>query len=311
MLTKVSQFSVGNSDKSFDTKTLKALVAFLWAFEPQLNSIHPERRQNGQWAGSMRESSRFAREYLKTHGHRPHPLTGVIHFLNFKSTVELVEQANYSDEYETTFKFSAYNLQGMYDRAMGVAGKATIEFRQHEGTLSSEAILNWIKTVVGIVDYIRRVDDSTLLNLLKIVENETWEKLGDGEDAEREETLGPILAESKFTISDLLSTIGLHGPASYYKDRWMKLPKTARATTPEESEATTGERLSQMSDGTSEEASEKSSEKLSENASEDASEDASETGAKTSQPQADVVDDLEKKEEEEKAEMDKLDKENA
>jgi len=269
------------------------MVAFLWAFEPQLTSLHPEGRQNGQWATSMRETSPYARNYLKTHGERPHPLAGAIHFLNCKTTTELIEQANYSDEYAPTFKFSAYNFQGMYDRATGVDGKPTIEFRQHAGTLSSEAILNWIKTAVGIIDYLRKVDDSTLLSLLRIVEHESWEKLGDGEDDKRERTLGPILAESKFTISDLLTAIGLHGPAAYYKHRWTRLPKEARELTPESSERSSEGAAGQPPEEQFEDQSEESEE-----------------ASETEKPKAEVLDeDLEKTELDEKAERDKLDKE--
>jgi hypothetical protein len=208
--------------------------------------------------------------------------------------MELIEQANFSEPGQHNFKYSAYNFQGMADHAMGIPKKATIEFRQHRGTLSTEAAVNWIKTVVGIVDYIRKADNNTLLNLFRKVEHEKWEKLGDGEDAEREEKLGPILAESTFTIIDLLSELGLHGPAAYYKDRWVKLPKKPRQPTPAESEYT-----------------EEVIEKGSEEALEQVSEEVSETGTNTSQPQADkdADSDLEKTKSELDAENEKLDKE--
>ncbi|KAN0117311.1 putative amidoligase enzyme domain containing protein [Hyaloscypha variabilis] len=285
---------VGDSNNGFDTETPTNIVAFLWAFEPQLNSLHSEKRQDFQFAGSMRESSPYSRGYFRNHGVRPHPLTGVLHFLNCKSTMELIEQANFSEPGQHNFKYSAYNFQGMADHAMGIPKKATIEFRQHRGTLSTEAAVNWIKTVVGIVDYIRKADNNTLLNLFRKVEHEKWEKLGDGEDAEREEKLGPILAESTFTIIDLLSELGLHGPAAYYKDRWVKLPKKPRQPTPAESEYT-----------------EEVIEKGSEEASEQVSEEVSETGTNTSQPQADkdADSDLEKTKSELDAENEKLDKE--
>ncbi|KAE9376850.1 hypothetical protein N431DRAFT_555151 [Stipitochalara longipes BDJ] len=256
--------------------------------------LHQEHRQNGQWAGSMRESSPYAREYFKKHSRRPHPLTGVLQFLNYGSTMELIEQANFSEPGEHKYKFAAYNLQGMADQAMGIPGrKATIEFRQHGGTLNSEAIIN---TAVGIVDYLRKVDNGTLLNLLRIVENEKWQKLGDGEDAEREATLGPILAESKFTIIDLLSELGLHGPAAYYRNRWTKLPKRPRDPTPTESENYSEEELDPELEELSDEV----------------SKEVSETGTDTSQPQADDIDaddDLEKTLSGLDAENEELDKE--
>ncbi len=114
----------------------------------------------------MRESSFYAREYREKYGRRPNPLTGVIHFLNYKSMMELIKQANSFNEGEGhMYKFSAYNLQGIADRERRVPqSKATIEFRQHQGTMDSNAILNWIETVVNIVDYIRTIDNISISN---------------------------------------------------------------------------------------------------------------------------------------------------
>jgi len=220
-------FSVGDSNKGFDMITLSNLIAFLWAFEPQLNSLHPSHRQDQEWGGSMRESSLYARTYQGKYGRRPNPLTGAIHFLNCKSIMELVAQASSNCEPGgDVYKFSAYNFQGFYNRERGAANfKPTIEFRQHQATMSPNAVVNWIETAVGIVDCIRNIDYASLTDLLQMVQHEHWEKLGDGKDIEKEARLGPILAESKFTIIDLLLGMGLHGPAKYYRNRWRKLAK--------------------------------------------------------------------------------------
>jgi Putative amidoligase enzyme len=226
---------VGNSDEGFDVTTISNLIAFLWAFEPQLNNLHSQERQDQTWARSSRESSLYATEYLQKYGRRAQPLTGVIAFLKCQSIMELIKRASSTDApREYSFKYSAYNFQGMADLERGDRNpRPTIEFRQHEGTMSAEAVTKWIETVVGIVDYIRNIDNGSMFNLLRIVVAETWEKLGDGRDTEREEKFGPILAESKFTIIDLLSTIRLHGPAKYYQSRWRKLAKeTPKLITP-------------------------------------------------------------------------------
>jgi hypothetical protein len=91
--------------------------------------------------------------------------------------------------------------------------------------MDSNAVLIWVETVVGIVDYILTIDNISLTSLLQIVELESWETLCDGKDDEREARLGPILAESKFTIVDLLYETGLYGPANYYRTRRRKLAK--------------------------------------------------------------------------------------
>jgi hypothetical protein len=175
----------------------------------------------------MRESSLYVRTYRAKYGRRPNPLTGTIHFLNCKSIMELIAQASSNCEPGGhVHKFSAYNFQGFYNRERGLAKfKPTIEFRQHQGTMSPNAVVNWIEIVVGTVDYIRNIDYASLTDLLQMVEHESWEKLGDGKDIEREARLGPILAESKFTIIDLLLEMGPYGPAKYYRNRWRKLAK--------------------------------------------------------------------------------------
>jgi hypothetical protein len=220
-------FSVGNSNKGFDMRTISNLVAFFFALEPQLNSLHPEHRQNQPWGFSMRDASLYVREYRGKYGRQPHPLTGVIHFLKCKSIIEIIKQASsVNPNSDSCFKYNAYNFQGIAHQGIGFGdSKLTVEFRQHAATMDAEAVVIWIETLVGIVDYIRNIDNVSLTNLLQMVEHETWEKLGDGEDDEREARFGPILAESKFTIIDLLEGMELYSSANYYQNRWKKLAK--------------------------------------------------------------------------------------
>ena len=229
MLIRYFVLSIGDSTKGFDNITVSNLVAFLWAFEPQLNSLHPMYRQNQTWGQSMREASTYAMEYRKKYGRRPHPLTGVLHFLKGKSMYNLIRDAAPDNNGSASvYKYCAYSFQGLANKDLGFdASKPTIEFRQHAATMDPEAIVNWIETSVGIVEYIRNIDYATLMDLLRIAEHESWEKLGDYRDDEREAHLGPILAESKFTIIDLLQAMELYGLADYYRNRWRKLPKRA------------------------------------------------------------------------------------
>jgi hypothetical protein len=219
--------SIGDSTKGFDKITVSNLIAFLWAFEPQLNSLHPMYRQNQTWGQSMREASIYAMEYRKKYGRRPHPLTGVLHFLKGNSMYDLIRDAAPDNNGSANaYKYCAYSFQGLANRDLGFDdSKPTIEFRQHAATMDTEAIVNWIETSVGIVEYTRNIDNASLMDLLRIAEHESWEKLGDGKDDEREARLGRILAESKFTIIDLLQAMELDGPANYYRTRWRKLPK--------------------------------------------------------------------------------------
>jgi hypothetical protein len=70
-----------------------------------------------------------------------------------------------------------------------------------------------------MVNFVKSAPELFFKNLLSIINYEHWEKLGDGLDEQREQDLGPILAEKGFTVVDLLKTIGLDSEALYYKNR--------------------------------------------------------------------------------------------
>lgn len=122
-------------------------------------------------------------------------------------------------------RYGAYNFRGVKTIAGGrkigsnSAAKPTVEFRQHRGTLEEEAVTVWIKTVAGIVQFIKDVSPESFVELICVTEHETWEKSGGPEDQKRERELGLILAESRFTAVDLLQHIGLEESAEYYDGR--------------------------------------------------------------------------------------------
>lgn len=72
---------------------------------------------------------------------------------------------------------------------------------------------------MGIVDFRHNSSPTAFLDLVSVVKGETWEKLGDGLDDEREATYGPILAEDKFTVIDLMVAMKLWRTAFYYHRR--------------------------------------------------------------------------------------------
>ncbi|KAH6678453.1 hypothetical protein B0J14DRAFT_449226, partial [Halenospora varia] len=122
-------------------------------------------------------------------------------------------------------RYVAYNFLPLlqWENAPEAAwNKPTVEFRQHKGTLDSESVLAWIQVAVGIVRFCRDATAASFLDLVHVVKHETWEKLGDGRDEERERDNGPILAEKRhngFNIFHLLERIGLSGPMRFYQKR--------------------------------------------------------------------------------------------
>jgi hypothetical protein len=74
-----------------------------------------------------------------------------------------------------------------------------------------------------MMQFIETTSFSSFVNLLiTVTMNERWEKCGDGNDAEKESKMGPILAESAWTMIDLLKHIGLHEQADFYQDKLYK-----------------------------------------------------------------------------------------
>jgi hypothetical protein len=211
----------GDSLQGFKFDTLKKIVSFLFAFTPQLNTTHPSNRQDvtvDTYAGSLRENSRFEIRRRPTDKARPTPIQASSTFLNSKMAFELLRHAGNP----TSPKMMAYNLAAMKMMAEGVRGfafKPTIEFRQHEGCIDATEAINWIKTVVGIVDFCVNAPTAAVYGLLEVAKLETWEKLGDGHDVEREAEFGPILADRDFTAIHLLQALKLWGPALHYAQK--------------------------------------------------------------------------------------------
>ena len=70
----------------------------------------------------------------------------------------------------------------------------TNEFRQHQGTLDPERVTQWIKTVVGIINF-AETDGKRLMELLHKALEEKWQKDGSEYDLLREDRHGPIPVE--------------------------------------------------------------------------------------------------------------------
>ncbi|CZR52300.1 uncharacterized protein PAC_02177 [Phialocephala subalpina] len=152
---------------------------------------------------------------------RTSPLQGLLSLMKCQTMDELVTDVSNV----ALIKNSQVNFTGVKAIASGIPigstkeAKPTIEFRQHAETLSGNAAVLWIKTVVRIVDYVRNAAPVDFLELIMPCKDEKWEKLGDGKDDEREAALGPIVAEDTFSAVDLFARIGLDESADYYDER--------------------------------------------------------------------------------------------
>ncbi|KAH8652435.1 putative amidoligase enzyme-domain-containing protein [Xylariales sp. PMI_506] len=116
--------------------------------------------------------------------------------------------------------------------------KHTIEFRQHAGTLSSEAIGNWIRVTVGIIDFcVHAPFDSGISPVLRRLERpdtlaqaswEANEPFGDEKKINVTHTLSSTAGEM-YTVYDFLWDINRGAQAEYYRARGLHpLPPDAR-----------------------------------------------------------------------------------
>lgn len=159
----------------------------LWVFEPQLLTLHPPHRHDGNWCGPIRGDSK----YLWDHANwNVHTLLADL-FSPELGTVEALAQE---------FRFSggdkgAVDFSNLTDPMVAV--KQTIEFRLHAGTLDGDEVVMWVKTVVGLVQWARSVDLSRFNSVMEYGE----------------------MGNDKFGVVRLLDMLGLREQAEFYKGR--------------------------------------------------------------------------------------------
>ncbi|KAH7330148.1 putative amidoligase enzyme-domain-containing protein [Rhexocercosporidium sp. MPI-PUGE-AT-0058] len=222
--TSALHVHVGDGERSFDDETTRKLAAFIWAFEPQLNSIHPLHRQNTYYTTSMRASSRYSTWYQERYDRIPSGITGALDLLACADIAALCEQIKDESGYLKSCQVSFCGIKAASTNPEH--GKKTVEWRQHEGTLDGEEVTNWIAVVMGIMYFVRDAPTRYFFDVLSFALLETWQKVGDGRDGEREREFGPILAEGLFPVDRMLWVLMIDGQAGFYKDKWYRHPKT-------------------------------------------------------------------------------------
>jgi hypothetical protein len=155
---------IGYGEAGYEFNHLRNLIAFLWAFELQIDSIHPPHRFGNPYCSSMREGAELSASWANKKHRLITPIQGVNYILNIKRKDKLFQRI--------CFGRDAYNFGGIRNFVKNGDNeniKPTVEFRQHESTLNSDEVINWVKTVAGIVEFTRTIDNNSLRNLLEIV----------------------------------------------------------------------------------------------------------------------------------------------
>ncbi|EKD16654.1 hypothetical protein MBM_05123 [Drepanopeziza brunnea f. sp. 'multigermtubi' MB_m1] len=218
---------VGHGQKGFTTSNVTRIIAFLYAFEPQLDTLHPLHRYNNAYAKSMRDRCNFVRQFQEQFSEEPTTLAVITKILSLhkgKSPRHFRRALTRLVQIDGNGKNGAYNFNGVSDNPDRVPeDRPTIEFRQHEGTLDGVRIAAWIRALTGLLDFVESEDYDSLVDLLTTVSlAEKWTKRGDGKDTEREAEMGPALADGPFTIIELFQHCGMDHAATYYGDKVYK-----------------------------------------------------------------------------------------
>jgi hypothetical protein len=166
-------------------KEVKNLFAILWTFENRLRRLHPSQRHDHEQCRSMHVLSPLAQKNLS-------PKQSLQSILSCQSTAQVITLFT-TAIVDGGMAYDGYNI--IPDS--GETIKRTLEFRQHEGTLDPESIINWATVCAKLLQYAGEVPQADLEKFL-------WDNVKD---------------ERTFTAVDLIEKIGLEKEAHYFRCR--------------------------------------------------------------------------------------------
>lgn len=182
---------VGDGVNGFDLPTLKSLLAMLWIFEPQIETIHPQHRLESHFASGLYGNTYLS--MLSMHGSQGKRLPGLDIIYAVDSINKLLEllSAVAVRRYRGAYNFAPQTRPfGEYDL------KRTIEFRQHEATLDADRVENWIRVCEGIMRYAKNTPFANVERFCRANADRSIEK---------------------FTLRHFLVELGLRNQALYYE----------------------------------------------------------------------------------------------
>lgn len=209
---------VGHGYDGFKPRQLKRIAQFCWAFEPQLLSLHPDHRhgQANELLRPLRKEPPVS-QICREEADRYDFALGLIQTLPTKRVLHRLQECESCNEILACFGgnrggISFVNCMDPPSPQQG--GKRTIEFRQHEGTVDPDRVINWVETVIGIVKFAENAPDVDFFNLvIQRHGRESWERqVADCPDPE------------EIPVIELLDQMGLHKQARYYDARLEGLP---------------------------------------------------------------------------------------
>ena len=179
-------------DKKWPLGTLKRFAQLILAFDHQINSLHPDWRISGNKYCVQNSESEFLQQSDP--------------FLRGKA-IELCSEDDSEGELVRMMnpnynRQAAYNFTNLSSVMNPRTTRRTIEWRQHEGTSDGRRIRAWCEFATGLVRYAHEAPPVEQLDL--------WSKSA---------------LNDRFTILELLKTIGLDHLADFYSDKIFERPR--------------------------------------------------------------------------------------
>lgn len=160
---------VGNANKGFQFETIRRLMATVFTFEEQFESIHPKhRRENVKMCPSLRRSSELRRNNMEGNNLDLDAALNdlIIMDADFAQLEDLLAPGSSSQQGGSRGAYFVGDVAGQFELG-GPGNKRTIEFRQHKGTLDFEELELWIKFCVQLVMFADEVPSRTLFPFLR------------------------------------------------------------------------------------------------------------------------------------------------
>lgn len=145
--TRGLHMHVGDDGDGFPLDTLRKLMAFLNAFEPGIEKLHPLKRRNEQATYCLPVRPNVQPKFTAIG-------PDAVEFIMSQPTLfDLIGIMDGSAGWVSGR--SAYNLVNLLT-AFEVNGKLTVEFRQHKGTLGPNEAMLWAKFCAQLVSYVEK-----------------------------------------------------------------------------------------------------------------------------------------------------------
>ena len=145
-------------------------MAILFAFEPALDTLYPEHRRHDSWRLPLRRKSVLAQLIEHSKIELQDSIDVIYRTTSINQLIKLMGACDNS-----AWKMMV-NLQHLKESETDEYGfvfvrkdevKRTIEFRQHEGTLDSEAVYHYVKTCVNFDKFAQEVSTPKLREWLR------------------------------------------------------------------------------------------------------------------------------------------------